>query len=163
MQRICQIAANPVNRHVLELKLQTTRQDGYGKFVDLGRCQQELHVRWRFFKNLQQSVERRLAEHVYLVNEIHLEAPSIGHVLGAILQVVHVFDFVLRRTVHLNQIDKPAFADRLTRITTAARFCAHALLTIKTAGKNPRDSCFANTPGAGKQIGVMQPVVVERV
>gem|GEM_PF-111797 len=162
-QCLGEVAADGINGHVLQLKLQAARKNSYRQLIGFCSGQQKLHVGGRLFENLQQRIKSRLAQHVHFVDEIHLKAPRVGHVLSAVLQVVYVFDFVLRRPVHLDKIYESSFTDRRACIATATGRGTHPLLTIQAARKHSRNGGFANAAGAGEQIGVMQPVVIQRM
>ena len=157
------MAGDLFRRQRLEAELQAARQDGHRQFLRIGGGEQELHMGRRLLQRLQQRVERVRGEHVHFVDQIDLVAATAGRVLHVFQQLTGILHLGAAGGIHLDQIDKTAFADFLTGGTNAARAAADAFLAIEAAGQDAGDGGLANTPGTGEQIGVVQAILIERV
>ena len=140
-----------------QIELQASRQNGHRKFLGIGGGQQKLDVRRRFFKRLQQCVERTLRQHVHFVDQIDLIATACRCVLHVVQEVARIFDFGPRCRVHFDQIDEAAFVDLHAGRTFPARTRSNTCLTVQRLGKNARNRRLANATCSGKQVGVVQP------
>src|SRR5207253_1442493 len=75
-----------------EVEPLAARQDGDGDLVHLGGGEDELDVRRRLLKGLQQGVEGLLGEHVDFVDDVDLVARPGGAVLNVGPDVAHLVD-----------------------------------------------------------------------
>ena len=117
----------------------------------------------RLFQRFQQRIEAVAGEHVHFVDQVDLEAPARRRVLHILKQLAGVLDLCATRRIHLDQVDKPALIDLQTGRALTAGFRADAPFAVKTFGQNPGDGGLADPAGTGKQIGVVQPVVIKRI
>ena len=158
------MGGNLARGQVFQMELQAARQHGSRHFLRIGGGENEFDVRRRFFQGFQKRIETAARKHVYLVNQIHFEAPfhrRIGHVIEQIARIVHAG---ARCRIHFDQIGKTAGIYFQTVLARAARMAAHAIgQTIQGFGENTGNRRFAHAARAGKKIGVMDAVVIERV
>ena len=89
----------------LEVVALAPRQDRDRDLVDLGRREDELHVRRRLLERLQERVPRVLREHVDLVHDEDLEAVARRPVGQALLEPPHLVDAVVAGAVDLLDVD----------------------------------------------------------
>jgi hypothetical protein len=108
-------------------------------------------VRRRLLERLEQRVERRLAEHVHLVDEVHLVAAARRRVLGVVDEVAHVVDAGMRGGVDLEQVHEAALVDLPARRALAARRGADALFAVEALGDDARERGLADAARAGQQ------------
>ncbi len=120
-------------------------------------------MRRRLLQSLQQGVETVGGQHVYLINQVHLEPAPAGSILHVFQQVARIFDLGSRRGVHFQQIHETAFIDFPASGALTAGRGGNAGFTIQRLGENPRQRGFAHAASAGKQKGMMQSLPVERV
>ena len=86
------MADNRITGHLLEIELQTTRQDSDRYFLWIGRCQNKLDMRRGFFEGFKHRVERVPGQHVHLVNHVDLEATDAGRIDSLFKQLRHLFN-----------------------------------------------------------------------
>ena len=102
-------------------------------------------------------------EHVHFVDQVHLVAGARGRVGHVVDQFPRVLDLGARGRVHLDQVDAAAFGNFQAARTGAAGRGADAAFAVETAGEDARDGGLAHTAGAGKQIGVVETITVQRM
>lgn len=104
----------------------------------------------RLFKDLQQSIERRVAEHVHLVDDIHALAHAGGGKHRLIAQGAHIVDAVVGRGVKLDHVeDRPVVdaaaggalvariaVDGCSQLTALARILAQVVLPVPRVPMN---------------------------
>ena len=97
------------------------------------------------------------------VDQIDLVARTRGRILHVLQQFPRVLDLGARGRVNLEQIHTTPLGDLHTGAATATGFRTDAGLTVQAFGENSRDCGLAHAARAGKQVRVMQAVVVQRV
>ena len=137
-----------------QLEHLAARQDRVEHLVRFRCREEELHVRRRLLQRLQQRVERRLREHVHLVDEVHLEARAQRHVPGLVAQRTHLIDAVVRSTVDLDQIDLGPLVGRQATLADATRIGHGPGLAVESLREDPRGRRLPRTARSGEQIGV---------
>ncbi|MCY1343084.1 hypothetical protein D9M69_290930 [compost metagenome] len=162
-KHVGQVIHHPLRRHVLQGELQAARKDGDRQFLRVGSGQQELDVGRRLFEGLQQRVERVRGEHVHFVDQVDLVAAAAGGVLHVVEQFAGVFHLGAAGGVHFDQVDEATFIDLPADRALAARGGAYAGFAVQALGENTRDGGLAHAPGTGKQIGVVQALVVQGI
>ena len=100
---------------------------------------------------------------MHLVDEVDLVAAARRRVLHVVEQVTRVLDLGARSGVHFDQVDETPVVDVATGRADAAGRGRDALLAIQRLGKNPGNGGLADAARAGEQVGMVQPVVVQRV
>ena len=73
-----QAAGDVVDADAAEVEALAARLDGLGHLVRMRRGEHEDDVARRLLERLEQRVERRRREHVHLVDDVDLVAPSVG-------------------------------------------------------------------------------------
>ncbi|MCY1311089.1 hypothetical protein D9M70_613540 [compost metagenome] len=98
---------------------------------------------------------------MHFVDQVDLVAAAAGRVLHVVEQFAGIFHLGAAGGVHFDQVDETALIDLPAHRALAARRGADAGLAIQAFGENARDGGLANAPGAGKEIGVVQALVVQ--
>ena len=160
---MAQVPGNVFGRHPLEVELQATGQHGHWQLLGIRGRQQEFDVFRGFFKGLEESVKGLVGQHMYLVNEVHLEAATGWRVLDVIGEFPHIIHASTGGCVDFDQINKPPFLDFLATGAGSTRRGGNAGFAVQASGQQSANGCFAYAPGTGKQIGVVQPLVVQGV
>ncbi|VVZ97019.1 hypothetical protein HALO32_03134 [Halomonas lysinitropha] len=164
-----QVADDALGRHMLEGELQTARQHRGRQLLRIGGRQQKLHVRGRLLQGLQQGIEAAGGEHVHLIDEVHLVAPLGGGVLDVVEQLTGIFHLGARCRVDLDQVHEATLVDGATAVALAARRRGHARVTlairraVQALGQDPRQGGLAHPAGAGEQVGVVQPPLIQGI
>ena len=120
-------------------------------------------MRGRFFQRLQQRIERRLREHVHLVDQVDLVATACRRVLGVVDQVAHIVDAGVACRIDFEQVDKAALVDLHADAANATGLRGRPLLAIQRLGEDPRDRGLADAARAGEEEGVMDASPVQRM
>ena len=100
---------------------------------------------------------------MHLINEVDLESAYRRHVLNVVQQFSHVINAGSGGSIHFNQVDTSTFGDLKTGVTLTTRCRCDAGLTIQATSKNSCDGRFTDTPGAGKQVSVVQAIIIQCV
>ncbi len=148
---------------MFEVELQAARQNCHRQFLRIRGGQQKFHVRWWFFKGFQQCVKAVTREHMHLVDQVDFKAPRRRCVLNVVQQLPGVLDLGTGSRIHFYQINESILCDRHTGTACTTGLRADARITIEAFGQNTGNSGFPHTPGTGKQIGMVQPVVIEGI
>ena len=92
-----------------------------------------------------------------------LKRPHRRQVLRVIQYLAHVVDAGIRRGVELDQVDKAPGINLRTRRAHAARRRRDAGFAIQALGEDARHRSLADAARAGKQIGMVQAVLRQRI
>ena len=93
-RNVLQVCHGIWHRDAVEVEDLATRQDGGKDLVLFSRGEDEDGVGWRFLEGLQKRVERRLTQHVHLVDDVHLvfallrRDPDLVHNAADVLHLV---------------------------------------------------------------------------
>ena len=147
----------------LEVELQATRQHRHRQLLGVGGREQEFDVRRRLFQGLEQCIKAVAREHVHFVDEVHLVTPARRRVRNVVEQFARVVHLGARGGVHFNQVNEPALVHFDAGRTLAAGLGRNAGFAVKRLGEDARDRGLADAARAGKQEGMVQAIVVERV
>ena len=146
-----------------QIQLQTAREHRDRDLLRVGGREQELHMRRRLLQGLQQGVEAVVGEHVHLVDQIDLVACT-GRGIGDVVQkLAGLIDLGARGGIHLDEIHESTAVDLSTGRADTAGTRAHALLAVQRLGEDTGKRGLADTAGAGKEVGMMELVAIERV
>ena len=85
-----QVRQDGLGRHRPQIELQTPRKNGDRYFLWIGRCQNKLHVRRRFFKRFKHRVKGRACEHVDFIDHEDFEAALYRFVSSLFEQRLHI-------------------------------------------------------------------------
>jgi len=118
---------------------------------------------WRLFQRLQHRIKGRLGQHMHLVDDIHLETPTARRVQCAFQQFAHVVHLRVGCRIQFDQIDKTSAVYFLAGAAFPAWRSSDTLRAVQRLGKDAGDSGLPYSACAGKQIGVVQPILCERV
>jgi hypothetical protein len=163
LQDLVQVADDRRPRHLLQVELQAARQHRHRDALRIGGGEDELQVRRRLLERLQHRIERRLRQHVYFVDDEHLEAAAHRNIGGVVLQGPHLVDAGVGRGVDLDQVGKTPGVDLLAGPAGAAGLGGDAGLAIEALGQDPRQRRLTDAARSGEQVGVVQPLLLQRV
>ncbi len=119
----------------------------------------------RLFERLQQRVRCRGAEHVHLVDEVHLRlrrrADAEAHPLD---EVTNRVDAVVRRGVHLDEVVEVAGRDRDAVLARAVRLAVRAeVQAVERLGQDAGGRGLARAPRSREEVGVADPALAHGV
>ena len=117
----------------------------------------------RFFERLEERVERRRREHVHFVDDVDLEMPFARRVTDVVAQLAHLLDAVVARAVDLEHVEAVARRDFLAAVADAAGRDGRAVHAIERLRQDARRRCFPDAARPDKQIGVREPILLDRV
>ncbi len=159
------IVAEHLRGHQAERVVVGPGPDRPDHLVGLGGGEDELEVRRRLLDQLQQGVEALRGHHVRLVDDVDLVAALDRREERPLTQVPRVVHTTVRRSVDLDHIDAAGTATRQVgaRLAHPARLRNRALLTVDRPRQDPRAGGLPAPARPGEQIGVVHPVVAQRV
>ena len=151
-----------------EIEALAARQDRDRHFPDLGRGEDEFHMRRGLLQRLQQAVEGLLGEHVDLVDDVDLVAGGDRRVAGRIDDVADVVDAGVGGGVHLDDVGVAALhdgaaVDALGGQIDGGRAGAVLVLVIEAAGEDAGGGGLADAADAGQHPGMRNPAGREGV
>ena len=100
---------------------------------------------------------------MHFVDDIHLETSVGRRVQRALQQVAHVINLGIGRSIQLDQIDEASAVNFTTGSALAARRRGDTCQTIQGFGEYARNRGLAYPACSGKQIGMMQAILCQRV
>ncbi len=132
--------------------------------VGLGGREDELEVLGWLLDELQQRVEALRRHHVRLVDDVDLVAAVDRGEERPLPQVTGVVDAAVAGGVDLDHVDGARAAAGQVGAGAAhpARLVGRALLAVEAAGQDPGAGGLAAAARPGEEVGVVDPVVVER-
>ena len=151
-----------------QIEALAARQHGDRHLADLGRREDELDVRRRLLKRLQQRVEGLLRQHMHFVDDIDLVARGPWRIAHALDQLADIVDAGARRRVHLHHVDmavggngdavvaNPTRRDRRTALAIRAQ-------AVQRPGDDARGRGLTHPTHAGQHEGVGDAVLGEGV
>ena len=135
-QNVLQVAHNRRHCHLLQIELQTARQDRNRNFLRICGGQNEFDVRWRFFQRLEHGVEGVPGQHVNFVNHVDLVAARAGGVDRLLQQLGHLFHAPVGGGVQLYIINKATSINLGTSATNATGLGGDAGFAVQRLGQN---------------------------
>ena len=168
LEDVIEMAADLRRRHLFEIELQAARQHRYRNLLRIGGGENELDMLGRLFERLEHGIERLIGEHMHFVDHVDLEARIRGGIDGLLEQGSHFGHATIRGGIHFDVIDKPAGIDFRAGLTYPTGLGSDITQTvgpdaIECLGENARKGGLANTARAGKQPGMVQAFLVERM
>ena len=164
LQDVGEVLADLPLAHVFQVELQAAREDGRGQFLRVGGGEDEFDVRRRFFQRFQQRVEAASGKHVHFVNEIDFVSALDRGVGDVIEQFARFFDARARGGIDFDEVGKASLVDFLAVVAFAAGIGADVVfLAVERFGEDAGDGGFADAARAGKEVSVMNAVMVQRV
>ena len=162
-----EVVGQGFGREALQVETLAARQDGDGDLADLGRREDEFHMRRRFFQRLQQRVERRRREHVHFVDDVDLVPRIHGRIARAAQQVAHVVDAGVRGGVEFEHVGVTPLHDggavHAGRIEQHRRLVDGVGLVVQRTGEQAGRRRLADAANAGEHEGVRDASGPERV
>ena len=148
-----------------EVEALAAGEDGGGKLPCLGGGEDEDDVGRRLLEGLEEGVERRLREHVDLVDDVDLAAAPGGRVPGVLAKRPHLVDAAIAGPVDLDDVERAPRDHLAARLAGGARRRAGAAgsLAVEPHGQKPRRRRLADPSGAGEEVGVGDPLAREGV
>ena len=131
--------------------------------MHLGRRENKSDVCRRLFEGLEQGVKRRPGEHVHLIDDVDLAAGCLRQVADLVAKVANIVDAVVARTVDLDDIDTAALGDRNAFAAHVAGLGGRAVDAHQAFCQQAGRGCFAEPARAAKEVGVVDPIVGDRV
>ena len=167
-QHLGQVLADGLGRHGSQIELQAARKHGNRHLLRIGRGQHKLQILRGLLQRLQHGVKRRVGQHVHLVNHEDLEATLHRLVNRLFQQCLHFVHTPVGGCIQLGVIDKAAAINIRARLAYATRGRSDSALSIdalaiERLGQYARHGGLADTAGARKKVGVVQPLCGERV
>ena len=155
-------------RHGPQIELQTARQHSDRHFLRIGGGEHKFEVIGRLLQGLQHGIERRVGEHVHLVDHEHLEAALNRFVNRLLQQGLNLIHTPVGGRIEFGVVHKTPGIDVATGIAHAAGLSGDATLTIhalaiERLGQDARDGGFAHPPRAGEQIGMVQTLLCQGI
>jgi hypothetical protein len=122
----------------------------------------------RLLQRLQHGVEGVIGEHVHFVDHVDLEARIRWRVNRLLQQLRHFIDAAIGGGIHFDVVNKAAGINCRAGFADAAWLGGDTTIAIGTAtierlGQNPRQSGFTDATRTGKQIGMMQSLLLQRM
>ena len=161
---ISQVFLDVFNCNSFEIKYLTAREDGRDDFVFLCGGKDELGVRRRLLQGLQEGVESILAEHVNLVDDVHLVLPDLRGDAYLLHQVADVVNRVVRCRVELVDVERSVVVERTARLAFVAGF--HVLSGVEAVDGLGHDACASGlsyTSGSAEEVGLGERMVADGV
>ena len=129
----------------------------------IGGSQNKFDVSRRLFQRFEHRIKRVARQHVHFIDDIDLEASAGRRIQRVFQQLAHVIDLRVRRRIQLHQIDKASRVNLGAGAAFSARRIGNAGFAVERLGDNARQRGLAHTARAGKQVGVMQTLLLERI
>ena len=152
-----QARGDRIDRDALEAVPLAAGEDRRRDLVQLRRREDEHEVRRRLLKDLQQGVERRGAEHMHLVDDIHALAHVGGGEHRLVAQGAHIVHAVVGRGVELDHVEDRPVVDAAAGGALIARIAVDRMLAVDCLGQNLGAGGLAGAARADEQVGMGQP------
>ena len=139
------------------------RDNGGQNFVRFGRGKDELNVGRRFLQGFEERVERLLAKHVNLIDNVDLVTALGRCVLAFVPQVPNLLDRVVGGPVYLDDVQAPALHDCVPNLGIGRNLEGRALLPVQGLGEKACRSRLARAPGTDEEVSVGNPVHLDGI
>ncbi len=148
----------------LEVKDLAARKDGRDDFVFLCRGQDELGIRRRLLKGLQEGIESGLAEHVDLIDDVDLVLSDLGRDAHLLHEVADVIHRVVGGGVQLVDVERGIVVESPAGLALVTGF--HVLRGVEAVdglGHDTGAGRLAHATRAAEQESLRQGVVLDGV
>ena len=135
------------------------RQDLLG----LGRGEHEDRVRRRLLERLEERVPGLRGQHVRLVEDVDLRAPGDRRELHGLAQLADVVDRVVRRRVHLDDVQRRRVGDRDARLAAPAGLHRRPALAVQARREHLGHRRLARPARAHEQVGMVDLALLNGV
>lgn len=135
------------------------RQYGRYNFVLFGGGKYENHIRRRFLKGFEECIERRLCEHVHLIDDEYPVAADCRWYHHLLDEAADVVDAVVRRRVEFYDIKRTVFIELPAGIALVAGLavgCARG--AVDGFGEDTGARRLAYSTGAAEEVGMSEAV-----
>ena len=122
--------------------------------MNLRRGENEHRVLGRLFQRFQKRVERLRRKHMHFVDYIDFIFSAHGRILYFFADFSDVFDLVVGRGVHFEDVEIRAVRKGFARLALAARRTVDGRKTIYRPREDLRRGSFARSSRPAEQIGV---------
>lgn len=146
-----------------EVEALAAGEDGGEDLVRLGGGEDEFHMRRWFFERLEQGVERRVREHVDLVDVVDFELAAGGGEADGFTEIADLFDAVVGGTVDFEHIERAAFGDFDADVFLGVELGFRAIGAIQGFGENAGGGGFAGATRADEEVGVGEALLGDRI
>ena len=145
--------------HAAQVEALAARQHRDRHLAGFGGGEDELHMRRRFLQRLQQRVERRLGQHVDLIEDEDFGARLHRAKAHRLDDLAHLVDAVVGCGVHFHDIRVPVGEDAGAVGAHAAGLDGRAAIAfrpdaVQRAGDDARGGGLADSPHAGEHEGM---------
>ena len=167
-QHLLQMGGDGFWRHGPQVELQAAREHGHRHLLWIGGGQHELEVFRRLLQRFQHGIEGRIGQHVHFIDHEDLEAPLYRLVDRLFQQGLHFVHAAVAGGVQFGVVHEAAGIDRRARRTLPAGRGRDAPLpvnarAVERLGQNARNRGLAHAACAGEQVGMMQPLLRQRI
>ena len=149
--------------HCPEIELNASGENRNREFLGVCCRHQELDVTRWFFQGFQKGIETVSRQHVNFVEKVYFVASHGRLVRDIVQQCPCVFDLGFRGRVDFDQVDIASQIHLGTGIALIARFGTDALLAVQRFCQDAGDCCLSDSASTGKQVCVMQSLIVQCV
>jgi hypothetical protein len=129
----------------------------------------EDHVIGRLLQRLQQRVKRRIGDLVRFIEDPDLVLVPRRPVARRLAQLAHFIDATIGRRIDLHHVDRIAGPNLRAGIANSARLLRRSLWiayrrpAVERLRQNPRNGRFPDSPVAGKNVAMRDPLLLQRV
>ncbi len=158
-----ELALDLLDRQTANVEPLEARQDRRREVLGVGRREHERDELRRLLERLQEGVPGVLRDLVSLVEDVDLAAQVRRGVLDPLAQVADRIDAAVARGVDLDEIHRPAFADRDARLARVARIAVLEVRAVEGLGQDPGEGRLAGPARPDEQDRMRYAVGADRV
>ena len=141
--------------HPFEVVNLATREDCRQHLVLFRSGEDENHVCWRFLERLEEGVERCRREHVHLVDDENLVAAYLRRNSCLLHERSDILHRVVRCSVELEDIQRPALIEGLTALTLVAGLTVgRRVLTVYRLSEDSGTGGLTHAARTTEEIGM---------
>src|SRR5438270_3668864 len=147
-----------------ENELLAPADDRQRNLLRVGGAEDEYDVRRRLLERLEQRVERRLGEHVRLIDDVDLFRAESRREVDLLAQVADLIDAAVRRRVDLDEVERRACRHLDARLALVARL-RRIRLSSGAVDRLREQACrrrLARSPAAAERVRMSHATADER-
>lgn len=153
-----------IDGDALEVVNLAAREDGRDDFVFLGGGEDEFGIRWRLFKGLEERVESVFAQHVDLVDDIHLVVADLWRDAHLVNEAADVVNRIVGGGIEFVDVERSVVVESAARFAFVAGFEVFGWMqAVDGLGHDACASGLAHATRTAKQEGLGQSVVADGV
>ena len=158
------VLGNVIDGDALEVVDLASRKDGRDDLVLLGGGEDEFGVRWRLFEGLEEGVESVFAQHVNLVDDIHLVVADLRWDAHLVNKAADVVNRVVGSGIEFVDVERGVVVEGAARFAFVAGFKVFGWMqAVDGLGHDAGASGLAHASRTAKQEGLGQSVVADGV